>query len=185
MGNSQPSMDQNCNQAGPYGTFPGQAFPHILCFSFSLKYLDNSVWCLFPALFLRCRNPQQNGRYQLRDDCEHLGPGLLEPNGDMTSPSCFLIISLSKLSCNKSILHHALPHLALQSIWKRTSELTLVVGNSAANAGHTGTPLVWERSHMQGRAQLSLWLQLLKPPCPRAQCHTTKEAAAMKNQRCT
>ena len=30
-----------CNQAGPYGAW-GQAFLHILCFSFSLKHLENS-----------------------------------------------------------------------------------------------------------------------------------------------
>ena len=39
---------------------------HILCFTFSLKYLDivgiisdNSVWCTFPELFYRCWNPHQ------------------------------------------------------------------------------------------------------------------------------
>ena len=35
----------NYNWAGPHGAFPGQAFPHILCFSTSRKYLDNINSC--------------------------------------------------------------------------------------------------------------------------------------------
>ena len=31
-------------------------FPHILCFSSSLKYLDSSIWCTFPE-FYRCEKP--------------------------------------------------------------------------------------------------------------------------------
>ena len=38
----------------PSGTGP---FPHTLCFSTSLKYLDNSIWCTFPELFYKCENP--------------------------------------------------------------------------------------------------------------------------------
>ena len=44
-----------CNWAGPHGAFSGQAFPHILCFSCALKHLDNSIWCIFPELFHRCK----------------------------------------------------------------------------------------------------------------------------------
>ena len=45
--------EDNYNQAGHHGTFQGQAFSHILCFSSSLKYLDNSIWCTVPKLFCR------------------------------------------------------------------------------------------------------------------------------------
>ena len=33
--------------------------PHILCFSSSLKHLENSNWCTFPKLFYRCLNHHQ------------------------------------------------------------------------------------------------------------------------------
>ena len=39
------------NWAGYYGVFQGQALPHILCCSSSLKHLDNSIWCILPELF--------------------------------------------------------------------------------------------------------------------------------------
>ena len=42
------------NRAGPYGVFPSRPFPYMLCFSFSLKNLDNSIWCTFPELFCCC-----------------------------------------------------------------------------------------------------------------------------------
>ena len=46
------------NQAGHYGALRGsRPFPHVLCFSSSLKYLDNSIWCTFPKLFYRNKNP--------------------------------------------------------------------------------------------------------------------------------
>jgi hypothetical protein len=38
-----------CNGTKSYG-----AFPHILCFSSSLKYLDDSIQCTFPESFYRC-----------------------------------------------------------------------------------------------------------------------------------
>ena len=46
------------NQGGHYGALRGsRPFPHVLCFSSSLKYLDNSMWCTFPELFYRNKNP--------------------------------------------------------------------------------------------------------------------------------
>ena len=45
------------NPAGPQRIFPGQALPHILCSSSSLKHLDNSIWYTFPELFCRCEKP--------------------------------------------------------------------------------------------------------------------------------
>ena len=41
--------------AGPRGAFLGQALSNILCFSFFLKYLANSIWCTFPELFCKCK----------------------------------------------------------------------------------------------------------------------------------
>ena len=41
-----------CNWAGLHGSL-GKAFAHILCFSSSLKDLDNIIWCMFPELFCR------------------------------------------------------------------------------------------------------------------------------------
>ena len=52
-----------CNLAGPYGTFQGRPFPHILCFSSTLKYLDNRIRCTFPELFYRCEIS-----HQMQDD---------------------------------------------------------------------------------------------------------------------
>ena len=49
-----------CKWAGPHGSSQGSGsryFPHILCFSSSLKYLDNSIWGTFPELFYRCETP--------------------------------------------------------------------------------------------------------------------------------
>ena len=42
-----------CNPAGPHRTSPVQALPNI-CFSSSLKNLDNNIWITFPELFYRC-----------------------------------------------------------------------------------------------------------------------------------
>ena len=45
------------------GPSRGRSFPHILCFSFSLKYTDNSIWCTFPEIFYRCQPPHApNGK---------------------------------------------------------------------------------------------------------------------------
>ena len=46
-----------CNQTGSYGAFQRKALPHILCFTSSLKYLDNRLWFPFPELFCRCEPP--------------------------------------------------------------------------------------------------------------------------------
>ena len=47
----------DCNWAGPmmssWDRFPS---PHILCFSSSLKYIDNRIQYTFPELFYRCWN---------------------------------------------------------------------------------------------------------------------------------
>ena len=48
-----------------------QDFPHILCFSSSLKLLDNSSWCSFPESFHRCQQTSltpTNGGCLLLDD---------------------------------------------------------------------------------------------------------------------
>ena len=45
-------------RAGSYGVFLGWTPPHILCCSCSLRYLDNSIWCIFPE-FSRCWNHHQ------------------------------------------------------------------------------------------------------------------------------
>ena len=37
----------------PMGPSWDRCLPHILCFSSSLKYLGNSIWCIFPEFF-RC-----------------------------------------------------------------------------------------------------------------------------------
>ena len=47
------------NWAGPCGAFLGQTPPHIICFSFSLKELDNIIWGTFPELFYRYENLHQ------------------------------------------------------------------------------------------------------------------------------
>ena len=47
--------------------------PHILCFSSSLKYLDNSI------SFFQMLKPQPNGGNQLLDDQEPVAIGLLVP----------------------------------------------------------------------------------------------------------
>ena len=99
----------------------------------------------------------------------------------MTSP-CFLIISLSQSYAQK----YPATCPASPGFSKYLGENfpgALVVGNSAANAGHTGTTPGLGRSHMQGRgAQLSLWLQLLKPPCPRAHVPQQRSASPQWGQ---
>ena len=50
---------------GSYGAFPGQAFPHTLSFSSSLKCLDNSIWYTFACgtsgkeLACRCKRSRR------------------------------------------------------------------------------------------------------------------------------
>ena len=63
---------------GPSGDRPP---PHTLCFSSSLKYLDNSMGCRFPEWFCRCETlpPLPRQMEELFDDREHIAPGLLEP----------------------------------------------------------------------------------------------------------
>lgn len=40
----------------------GRPSPHILCFSSSLKELENSIQCTLPELFCKCEpSPQQTG----------------------------------------------------------------------------------------------------------------------------
>lgn len=61
-------MNSICNRAGPPGAFVvggggcfgGPAFPHILFFSSSLKFLDNSILCKCPKLFCRYELPQDH-----------------------------------------------------------------------------------------------------------------------------
>ena len=55
--------------AGPRGAFLGQALPNILCFSFFLKYLANSIWCTFPELFCRCKTSHP---FQQIEDANYL-----------------------------------------------------------------------------------------------------------------
>ena len=62
-----------CNWAGSYGAFLGQT-QHILCFSSSLKYPDNSIWCTCPELFHRCENLPPNRRCELYNDLQHVAP---------------------------------------------------------------------------------------------------------------
>ena len=49
MGNSVTVQD-------PMSTSGDRPLSHILCFSSSLEYLDNSVWGTFPELFYRCKS---------------------------------------------------------------------------------------------------------------------------------
>ena len=66
--------------AGPCGAYPGQAFPLILCFSYSLKFSDNSIRCKFSEFFCRCEPPPHHHQMEdLLDDHKHIAPGLLEP----------------------------------------------------------------------------------------------------------
>ena len=95
----------------------GQGFPHILCFSSSLKYLDNSIWCIFPELVCRCENPPPKGRCWLLDDCEHVAPGLLEPKDWSCEPLWHRPVTSP--SANQRTVHGLitdpatpLPHLA-------------------------------------------------------------------------
>ena len=44
-------------QAGSYEAFWWLASTYILCFSSSLKYPENSIWCKLPELFWRWKNP--------------------------------------------------------------------------------------------------------------------------------
>ena len=54
--------------AGPYWVFLEQTPPlHVLCFSSSVKHLDNSIGCTFPELFCRCENPSPNRQCYLVD----------------------------------------------------------------------------------------------------------------------
>ena len=50
-------LGSTCNPARLYGVFLGQALPHFLCSSPSLKYRADSIWCTFPELICRCEKP--------------------------------------------------------------------------------------------------------------------------------
>lgn len=48
----------------------GPFFPHILCCSSPLMFLDNSIWGIFPEIF----SLPPNGRNELLDAHEHIAP---------------------------------------------------------------------------------------------------------------
>lgn len=52
----------NVTERDPMGPPRDRPFPHLLCFSSSLKHPGNSIWCTGPELFHRCENPSPNGR---------------------------------------------------------------------------------------------------------------------------
>ena len=62
-------VGSTCNPARLYGAFLGQALPHFLCSSPSLKYRANSIWCTFPELFCRC---EKSPRLQQKEDVKDL-----------------------------------------------------------------------------------------------------------------
>lgn len=43
----------------PMEPFQHRPQSHVLCFSFSLKERDDSIWCIYPGLFGRCWDPHQ------------------------------------------------------------------------------------------------------------------------------
>lgn len=55
---------ENVPEQGPVG-LPGTALHHILCFSSSLKYLSNSIWCTFPELFCRRRGTSVSSKWKM------------------------------------------------------------------------------------------------------------------------
>ena len=63
-----------CNWAGAYGLVP-----HLLCFSCSLKYLDNSIWRTFLSCFPDVKTPHQVGDVNYLMTMSTQPPGLLEP----------------------------------------------------------------------------------------------------------
>ena len=85
------------NQAGHYGALRGsRPFPRVLCFSSSLKYLDNSMGTHFLSCFIEIKN-LSNGRCWLPDDTDPRSTGvrgliILIP---VTRP-CYLTISQSE-----------------------------------------------------------------------------------------
>ena len=98
----------------------GPAFPHILYFSSSLKFLDNSILCKCPELFCRCELPQDhlqkdNVNYSIIWSTHSQASWSLRRIGCETS--CYLTINQSE-GCAQADLRHCLhtrpPHLAFK-----------------------------------------------------------------------
>ena len=87
----------------------GKAFPCMLCFRSSLKYLDNGIWCTFPELFCRCKKPSS---LQQREGVKYLK--ILN-----TKPQASWSLKIGK-ACDISLLPHHQPVREPCTSWSQT-----------------------------------------------------------------
>ena len=97
------------NQSEPLWGLQGQAFPCILCFSSSLKYLGNGIWCTFPELFCRCKKPS----------CLQQRGGVKYLKTLNTKPQASWSLKIGK-ACDISLLPHYLPVREPCTSWSQT-----------------------------------------------------------------